>query len=263
MNLTKIGFIGCGKMGGALISSIRKEFPQVTLHLFDLNEKTLNDAVLQNNAQKSDSAQQVIDTSDLIFIAVKPQVLTDLSKSIDIPKAKPLISIAAGISIDRLEKIFDHKDFVRLMPNIAASVASSVIAVTWNEAQPPEWRDDAFSLAGASGTAIFLPEKLFPAFIGISGSGIAYVLQFVHAMALGGTREGIPYNDSLKIVMDTMKGAVKLLETNDASPSSMITSVTSAGGTTIEGIYALEKSGFTSSVMKAVHESSQKAGNFE
>jgi pyrroline-5-carboxylate reductase len=114
-------------------------------------------------------------------------------------------------------------------------------------------------IADTFGSAFELSEAMMPAFIGISGSGIAYVFQFLHAMALGGTREGIPYQKSIQIACDTLLSAVMLQKQSGQNPIDLLSSVCSAGGTTIEGIEALEKNAFDHAVIEAVTVAAEKS----
>jgi pyrroline-5-carboxylate reductase len=248
-------------MGSALLASIHRRHPDISMILYDIDEELMKKTAGLVQGTAAASPQEAADAADAVIIAVKPQNLTELAKNVSFSDGIPVISIAAGITLEKLKTIFRRGSFVRWMPNIAATVSASIIAVTWDNETVPDWKHDALSLAECSGAAIYLPEELFSAFIGISGSGIAFMLQFIHAMALGGTREGISYQKSLKIVLETMKGAVKLAETSGTSPSELITSVTSAAGTTIEGITALEEDGMTAAVMHAVHEAARKSRN--
>lgn len=246
-------------MGSALLASIHRAYPDISIILYDIDDELMKKTADAVQGSSAESAQKTADTADIVIIAVKPQNLASLAKAVKLPEGLPVISIAAGVSLKKLKTLFSHDSFVRWMPNIAATVSSSIIAVTWDNESVSDWKDDALALAECSGAAVHLSEELFAAFIGISGSGIAFILQFIHAMALGGTREGIPYSNSLKIVMETMKGAVKLTESTGKSPSELITTVTSAAGTTIEGIAALEEDGMTAAVMHAVHNAAEKS----
>ena len=112
-------------------------------------------------------------------------------------------------------------------------------------------------------TSTFLPESLFPAFIGISGSGIAYFFEMFHQMAMAGVKEGIPYPEALSIARDTAISAAEVQKSTETNAIELETKVCSAAGTTIEGIKALQDGGFASAVMNAVESAASKSVELE
>lgn len=134
---------------------------------------------------------------------------------------------------------------------------------------PPSMEDmDSFKarclqIAGAVGKPIEIPERLMPMMTGLSGSGIAFVFQFVHAMALGGVKTGFGYPSALETALQVVEGAVEVLRNTGEAPSTWITRVASPAGTTIEGLQVLEEGGFTASVMGAVEAASRRATELE
>jgi pyrroline-5-carboxylate reductase len=123
-------------------------------------------------------------------------------------------------------------------------------------------RADALELASALGSVLEIPEKLMSAMTGVSGSGLAFVCQFVHAMAQGGVASGFDYRTALAIAVAGLEGAVSLLK-DGVHPMEIASRVTSPAGTTIQGVRALEKAGFTAAVMEAVEAAARKAADFE
>ena len=128
--------------------------------------------------------------------------------------------------------------------------------------RPRRLREDALVLAAALGTALEIPEKLMSAMTGVSGSGLAFVFQFVHAMAQGGVAAGFDYQTALAVAVAGLEGAASLLK-DGAHPMELASRVTSPAGTTIQGVRALEKGGFTAAVMEAVEAAARKATEFE
>jgi pyrroline-5-carboxylate reductase len=113
------------------------------------------------------------------------------------------------------------------------------------------------------GTPLELPEKLMPAVTGVSGSGIAYVFAFLHGLALGGAKAGMPYDTSLDAALTTLEGAVAALRNRQEHPVALLSKVASPAGTTIEGIHVLEERGFTAAVMDAVVAAARRAQEME
>ena len=261
--MKNIGILGCGNMGSAIARGIAATLPELSLHLYDSDSEKLHSVSGELSAVEAASIEAVVMESDITIIAIKPQVFSLLYQSVTSMKHtnSAFISIAAGISLESLTLGLDSSQVVRFMPNIAASVGKAVTAVCHTAECSQTIIDDAFTLAGTIGTAFPLAEEHFPAFVGISGSAIAFFYQFLHAIALGGTREGIPYAQSLDIAADTFAGAIELMHAKKADPATLIHAVCSPAGTTIEGLYKLEKGNLQGTAMDAVHAAAVKARN--
>jgi len=137
------------------------------------------------------------------------------------------------------------------------------VAVSFGEEADAGFKKDALEIARAVGVPFEIPEKQMAAFTGLSGSGIAYVFSFIHALAMGGVNAGIKYDDSLAIAIATVEGAVAVMKSADTHPAELVSRVASPGGTTIEGIRALEQAGFNAAVMEAVSAAARKAALME
>jgi pyrroline-5-carboxylate reductase len=263
MLMQTIGIIGCGNMGSAVARAMAvSEQLDLSIMLYDADANASAVLAAEISAVIAASIEELQDTSDMIMLAVKPQILPELYDLLSRRKDMKYISIAAGVAIETISLRTGSSEVVRFMPNIAASVSQAVTSVSYGDSCTAEFKETAFAIASCFGVAVELRESLIPAFIGISGSAIAYFYQFLHAVALGGTKEGIPYNQAVKIASHTFGGAVGLLEASGEQPVSLMTNVLSAGGTTIAGIHELER-GFTADVMNAVHASALRATDLE
>lgn len=250
-----LGIIGCGTMGSAIARSLED-----TALVFDNDhEKAL--ALASSKLRVADSMEQLLTSCTAILIAVKPQVLPSLYplfRAHD-SSSKLWVSIAAGVPLSVLSEQLGTQKVVRFMPNIAAAQRAAVTAYAAHPGCPDADRAYAAKVAGSFGKAFPLDENQFSAFIGISGSAIAFMLQFCHALAMGGVLEGIPYQQALQIVNATMQSTIALLDNGASHPAALATSVCSAGGTTIEGMRTLMEEGFDGIVMKAVAATSGKS----
>ncbi len=249
-----IGILGCGNMGGAIAHALVNKGNYCVLASDHTPDK------VKATGATFASLEEVLAKSDLVVIAIKPQGIPRLYPTL--AKATPKegwISIAAGIDLATLQEKLATKNVVRLMPNIAAKVGKSVTVLCANAESPESLKQHALAISCSFGTVSELDESLLAAFTGISGSGIAYMFQLVHAMALGGTRMGIPYAKSVAIVRDTMESATALLGATGKNPVELMASVCSAGGTTIEGVAALERNQFTHALIEAVTDCANKA----
>lgn len=256
----KIAIVGCGNMGGSIALSLA-ENNQYEVYVINRNpEKALK---LRDENKNINILEKLIDAKnfDVVIIAVKPQQLPPLYDELKALDAKLYISIAAGVNIKTLEEKLGSHSVARFMPNIAAKCKSSVTAVALGDGV--ENRTLPLSIAASFGSAFILPESQFPAFIGISGSAIAYVFEFIHYLALGGVKEGIPYKESAEIAKDTLISASRLMESTSKGAIELETMVCSAGGTTIEGVKALQDGSFGSAVMNAVVKAAERNKELE
>ncbi|MGX8679048.1 MAG: pyrroline-5-carboxylate reductase [Sphaerochaetaceae bacterium] len=263
--MIKIGFIGCGNMGAAIAAALytKKEYE---VNVFEAVQSKQAEFIAAHPEVKGQSSlEDLFASSEILFIAVKPQILatlyTQLGKLGSV--TKKWISIAAGVPLSVLCKKLGTDQVVRFMPNIAAKAHGAVTAIAVHPQADKLLGKEALSIAQSFGSAFFLDENLFPAFIGISGSAIAFIYQFIHALAMGGCKEGIPYPTSVKMVVDTMEGAVKLQKETQSNVVDLETFVCSAAGTTIDGVQALYEAGFDAAVMDAVVAATERARELE
>lgn len=259
-----LGIIGAGNMGQAFGIGLRSRSSETEISFFDIDRKKAEKAAERCGASSCSNYAELLAGSEAILLAVKPQHLAEVCSALGAgAEEKKYISIIAGTPIAYIEKQVGTSRIVRFMPNLAATVGESVVGISCGDSVDRTFREEALEIAASVGTPIELPEGLLAAVTGLSGSGIAYVFAFLHAMALGGTDAGLSYQQALQIAYSTTRGAVKLLESEGVSPSEYLTRVTSAGGTTIRGIKALEKGGFTHTVMEAVTEAASRAEEIE
>jgi pyrroline-5-carboxylate reductase len=258
-----IGIIGYGNMGSALYKGLR-----VKAKSYDL-------LVAEHDAGKVERARNdfqawVIPNSELagraeiIIIAVKPQELTKLITEIsELTGNKKIISVVAGKKTGYFSKALHTDQVVRFMPNLAASVGCAAVGISPGPRADAEFEEECLDIARAVGTPYRIPENLMPAITGLSGSGIAYIFAFVHALTLGGVESGFKYEEALKIALTTLQGALAVLNSSEHNPIEWLSRVVSPAGTTIRGIAALEELGFTHAVMKAVRSAAERAGELE
>jgi pyrroline-5-carboxylate reductase len=282
LNLTKnqskkeatISFIGLGNMGSAIAKAIsyqnKEDQTNYSIGLFDANpsQVTKLKSYIESEGTTALSYKDIsslIKNSAIVVICVKPQILPNIYKEISTSHEDKtaFISIAAGVPLSTLSTNLESTEVVRFMPNIAAKARAAVTAVAPHESCSELHLSNALNISRVIGQGFLLNEDKFSAFIGISGSAIAYIFEFVHALALGGTREGIPYDQSTEIAFSTMESAVALYKTDKDNPINMMVKVCSAAGTTIEGINALAEGNFDGTVIKAVSSAAQKSRDLE
>lgn len=198
---------------------------------------------------------QTVRESDVVLLAVKPQNIAALLQEIQ-PAAGPdtlYLSIAAGISASAVHAgLGGAGRIIRIMPNTAAQVQASATAIC----RGPGATDDDLTLTcelfAALGTAVVVDEAMMDAVTGLSGSGPAYVYLVIEALADAGVRNGLPRATALQLAAQTCAGAAKMVLETGTHPGALKDQVTSPGGTTINGLYRLEKRGVRAALIDAV-----------
>ncbi len=252
----KIGFIGTGKMGEALIRGIlhAELVPPSRIYASDADTAKLQS--LENEFKINictDNCASVIN-SDIIIIAVKPQVVPEVLKEIQFSiKNQLIISIAAGVMIETFENALpEGTKVIRVMPNIAATVKEAASAISAGSAVSKEDASIASEICNAIGKSVILPERLLDAVTGLSGSGPAYIFMIIEALADGGVHEGLDRNTAKLLAAQTVLGAAKMALANGTHTGELKDMVTSPGGTTIRGIRVMEERGVRVAMMNAV-----------
>ena len=256
MENKKIGFIGTGKMGEALIKGIlhARLVPSGNIYASDMDLAKLKalETDLTINTCK-DNCDAVVN-SDIIIIAVKPQivpaVVNEIKSSI---KNQLIISIAAGVTIDTYEKNLPRgTKVVRVMPNIAATVKEAASAICPGSAVSKEDMAIAGNIFSAIGKTVTVQENLMDAVTGLSGSGPAYIFMIIEALADGGVHEGLDRNTAKLLAAQTVLGSAKMVLEGGSHTGELKDMVTSPGGTTIRGLRVMEEQGVRIAMMNAV-----------
>lgn len=261
--MKKLGIVGFGVMGQALAAAVRRQMPELPVVVFDSKREKLASLPSRLSLAPAESAAELVRDCDLCILCVKPQDLQTLASEIKgVSRGKRMISILAGTGTATLAAALETQEISRFMPNIAATTGKSTVGVAFHPGSSEAFREESLLVAKSLGSAHEIPERLMAAMTGISGSGIAYVLSFMHAMSQGGVAAGLDYATALKIVIGTVEGAVSLLLEGN-HPEELVSRVTSPAGTTIQGIRALEKGGMTAAVMEAVEAAARRAQELE
>jgi len=210
----------------------------------------------------TDKNTEIARDSDFIFLAVKPDKVADALESIHSywRESHCLISIVAGASLDQLSNHLPMgARLIRVMPNTPALVGASASAFSMGEFATELDGKNTASLLESIGIAEQVPEKLLDAVTGLSGSGPAYVYQFIEALSDGGVAAGLPRDLATKLAAQTVSGAAQMVLQTGIHPGQLKDMVTSPGGTTIDGVHELEKGGLRSAVMNAVRAAAAKS----
>jgi pyrroline-5-carboxylate reductase len=257
----KIGIIGAGHMGEAILRGLVGEDVSDVL-VCDVKSERRDHIETTYNVQTVGDSSAVVETCDIIVLAVKPQdakpVLEGVCPFVD--RSKLLISIVAGISVGAICSFLGaNMRLIRAMPNIAAMVQESATALVRGADATEEDLETARAIFDALGSTVVVSEELMDAVTGLSGSGPAYVSMFIEALADGGVKLGLTRKDALTLAVQTVLGTAKLLLKTGLHPGMLKDRVASPGGTTISGIGALEDRGFRGTVIDAVVAAAERA----
>jgi pyrroline-5-carboxylate reductase len=259
----RIGIIGFGNMGEALAAGLIKEKGDYEIIVSEAKQERIKVAK-ENYSIAVVEKKSLFSRSDIVVIAVKPQELTALFEETgELARKKKLISIVAGRKISFFQQHLGTDMVTRFMPNLAAMEGKALVGISFAREADEDFRKDCTEIAEALGTPCELPESLLPAVTGLSGSGIAFVFAFIHAMALGGVASGIPYATSITIALKTIEGACAVMGKRGEHPIELLSKVISPAGTTIAGVCALEAEGFTYAVIEAIERATERAKELE
>lgn len=195
---------------------------------------------------------EVVGTSEVLLLAIKPQILDTVVKGLTTESQSLVISILAGVPLNRLENAFPKNPIIRAMPNTPATVGAGITAIAAGRGVETQHLTIAKSIFTAVGEVVEVAEYMMDAVTGLSGSGPAFVAIAIEALADGGVAAGLPRPIATQLALSTVLGTAKLLQESGLHPAQLKDRVTSAGGTTIAGVAQLEKSGFRSAIIEAV-----------
>lgn len=253
----KIAFIGAGFMGSALIGGLVKSktaLPENIL-VFDNNQETLKAVADELGVKVAENNLTAVKGADIVMLAVKPQILADVARSFSekIDGKKLVISIAAGVTIAKLEAMFQPGvRVVRAMPNMPAMVGEAATAICVGGAVEKVDIELARQIFDAVGKTVLVEESAMDAVTGLSGSGPAYVFTFIEALTEAGVNCGLSREVSEVLAGQTVYGAAKLAKETGESPATLRDRITSPGGTTLAGLASLKNDKFNGAIANAI-----------
>lgn len=257
----RIAFLGAGQMATALARGFinAKVARQEDVIASDAYEPQLPRFQKDTGGHTKTTLSNVeaVQNADVVFLSVKPQVMGALLDEIrSVVEATPhllVVSIAAGVTLENItSKLGPRARVVRVMPNTPCLVGETAAAYSLGGQATQEDSKLVSRLLSAVGLGMEVPEKLLDAVTGVSGSGPAYVYQFIEALADGGVRAGLPRDVAARLAAQTVLGAAKMVIETGEHPAVLKDRVASPGGTTIAGLHALEQGGLRATVINAV-----------
>jgi len=250
----KLGFIGVGNMGAAIIRGLLEGGRVGRENLVCYDPDPARQARMEELGVATALDNAEVMHAPVVVLAIKPQVMPAVLGEVK-EFARPwhlIISIAAGVPLAVLEAAFPRSQVIRVMPNTPTLVGAGMAALAPGSGITPENLALALELFRAVGEAVVVEERLLDAVTGLSGSGPAFVAVFIEALADGGVKMGLPRPLALTLAIQTVLGTARLCHEEQLHPALLKDLVTSPGGTTIAGLHALESGAFRSVVMDAV-----------
>jgi len=262
----KVGIIGVGNIGSV-----------IARRLVEGKVVDPEDVILSNRSkeklvpfQKSgytiaDTNEELCELSDVIFFCVKPQDSLEMFSQIKKVslKEKIVISTMTAVSIRKIREETGSEKVVRIMPNVPAMIGKGVIGMASSDNIPSDDRELIKKVVSTLGFVVEVREKDLAAVTALSGSGPAFVFVMMEALIDAGLRMGLSYEKARVMILETLKGSAELLKIMGNHPGEFRHVVTSPAGTTIEGIYTMEREGIRGALMKTIHETFLRALKLE
>lgn len=254
-----VGIIGVGTIGEIFAERLGREGHK--LFAYDILAERLEEVAESYGVRKAPSNVALIEWSEVVVIAVKPQAFLSLVEEMKNANldGKLFISVLAGVATRSYEEELAGVKVVRIMPNLPIKIGKGVIAISRGENVTEEEEEEAAKLLGVLGAVEKVPEEKIDAVTALSGSGAGYVFAIMEALADAGVRIGLDYSQSLRMVAGTMAGSAKMIEETGRHPAELRNKVCSPSGTTIEGVFVLEEMGIRGILIKAVSAAYKRA----
>lgn len=259
-----IGFVGAGNMAAALIRGLvsSKTVRPSQIYASDVRTERLMELTEQHGIVTTPENAKLAEACDVVVLAVKPQIIDKILPAIagSLRPNALVVSIAAGVPIEAFEsRLPEGTHVIRTMPNTAAMALAGATAISRGTHATDEDVRVAERLFEAVGRVVVLDESLLDAVTGLSGSGPAYVMLMIEALADGGVKVGLHRETALMLAAQTVYGSAKLLLDTGEHPGRLKDMVTSPGGTAIAGLHTLEAGGLRTTLINAVENATHRA----
>ena len=258
---SKLGFIGAGNMGKALIEGLMGQIAPGQITATDLLPEALEPlAALEVNT--STQAVEAVRGQDLVILGLKPQVATPILVELAplLGAGQIVVSMMAGVSTVRIEELLlEGTPVVRVMPQTLVRLRAAACALSPGRAVSSEQLALVRSLFDLVGTTVEVAETQMDAVTGLSGSGPAWAYAVIEALIDGGVRSGLPREVATRLAAQTLSGAARLVLESGEHPAVLRDQVTSPGGTTIAGLHVLEEKGLRDALISAVYTAARRS----
>jgi len=254
-------FIGAGKMAAAIAQGMLKNgFSKKQIRACDVSEIAAKKFTAATGIPVSKTAADALSGADTVILAVKPQFAAQvLDSAVKDLKGKLLISIAAGLPLSFLKEHSKLKRVIRVMPNTPALVGEAMSCYAASVDASKEDIDETELILKSCGRCLKVQESLLDAVTGLSGSGPAFVIDFITGLADGGVYAGLPRETALELAIQTVLGTAKMCLESGKHPAELRDAVISPAGTTARGVMVLEKAGFSGIAANAVAAAAERS----
>ncbi len=255
-------------MGGAIVTGLlaRKVFQPDEIGCTGAADGTAEALAKRTGIHATYSLETLLGDASVIIAAFKPQQLNEVDSQLTrLSEGKLILSILAGSRIEVLAKTFPKaRNIVRVMPNSPGQIGAGISAYSFQKEPAPEDRKVVEEILGSLGEQLELPEEQLDAVTAVSGSGPAYVFEFIAALRDGGVAAGLDRDVAHKLALATVAGAARLVQETNIDPETLREQVASPGGTTLAGLQQMEKGQFrpliTATVLAAKKRSEELSG---
>lgn len=259
-----LGFIGGGNMAEALVKGLLHAHvvPPEGIIVSDVKAERLAHLHETHGVRTTHDNHALVREADVVVLSVKPQVIDKVLDAIgkDIKPSQVIVSVAAGVPVAAMEsRLPEGARVVRSMPNTPATALAGATAIAAGTHATEDDLAVARKLFAAVGRVVTLDETLLDAVTGLSGSGPAYVMLMIEALADGGVKVGLHRDTALMLAAQTVYGSAKLLLDTGEHPGRLKDMVTSPGGTAIAGLHTLESGGLRRTLIDAVEAATMRA----
>lgn len=241
----KIGFIGAGEMGGAIIRGLlSKGYPKEDILASVHTEQSAARLQTELGIVAGTDNVRVIREANWLFLAVKPAQMPAVLQQIAASgtPAKPLISMALGWSVEKIQQVLPSWPVIRIMPNTPLALGEGVTLFHFAQETPKRTRREVMALFDGLGKTFEISLPLFDAATAVSGSGPAFVYAFVDAFAKAGAAQGLPEEQSAALALQTVIGAAKMLASTGLPAAQLAQKVATPGGCTAAGMDVMRAS---------------------
>ena len=257
-----LGFIGFGKMAGAICKGVINSgfIKPENIYAFDVNSEHLESCAQELNINPVFDVKNLVKNVSNILVATKPFVIDEVLASLDgIANNKLIVSILAGITIQKYEDKMPNSRIIRVMPNTPAMVNEGMSVVCRGNKSTDEDVEFVLNMFSQLGSAILLDETQINAVTAVSGSGPAFYYYIIDKIARAGEALGLDYNVALKLSAQTALGAAKMIINTNKTPEELITAVTTPNGTTAEGNKVLIESDIEKILFETIEKTCKRA----
>lgn len=267
--MKKIGFIGCGNMGEAMLKGALDAgwvvSEEVVVHT---RRETHQKALCERYAVKGVASNlEVAKAARILILAVKPDLYAQVLEEIRpvLTQRHIVVAISPAFSVAKVRRASDRPDLkvVRAMPNTPAMVGAGMTGVTFSTGLSEEEKGEIHSLLSSFGDAAEVSEEKMAAVGSVSGSAPAFVYMMIEALAQGAIRLGLPAQLATAFAAKTVEGAARMVMETGQHPAQLRDNVCSPGGTTIAGVASLEQKGFGGLVIEAMEVTAERFHEME